>query len=103
MGRGMTRSKFVRPTRHVAKDLLQGYRLDVHQDIDVPLPALDPARGVRPRAFGRGHVSFEPEYVWRIVTDRTMGSIRIAPSGTVLLVIEGITRQDRRYGEPRAV
>ena len=49
------------------------------------LPVLDPASGQRPTAFGRDRVSFEPEFVWKIETDTVVRSIRIAPSGTVLL------------------
>ena len=102
----MAKRKAVRRARHVAKrllrpvskllwrqpldrpatlDLLEGYRLDVKQDADVTLPVLDPASGQRPTAFGRGRVSFEPEFVWKIETDAVVRSIRIAPSGTVLL------------------
>ena len=97
----MAKRKAVRRARHVAKrllrpvskllwrqpldrpatlDLLEGYRLDVKQDADVTLPVLDPASGQRPTAFGRGSVSFEPEFVWKIETDTVVRSNPVAPA-----------------------
>ena len=102
----MVKGRIARRSRHVAKpmlghaskllwrealdrpstiELLEDRTLDVNQDRDVALPVLDPVSGVRPKAFDRNHYSFDPEYVWRITTDGTVRSIRITPSGTVLL------------------
>ena len=102
----MVKGRIARRSRHVAKpmlghaskllwrealdrpstiELLEDHTLDVNQDRDVTLPVLDPVSGVRPKAFDRNHYSFDPEYVWRITTGGTVRSIRITPSGTVLL------------------
>jgi hypothetical protein len=64
--------------------LLTGREIAETRDEPVSLPNQDPVGSVRPQGWERENV-FEPEFVWRIERDRRVRSIRITPSGTVLL------------------
>jgi hypothetical protein len=64
--------------------LLTGREIAETRDEPVLLPNQDPVVGARPQHWERANV-FEPEFVWRIDLDGRVRSIRITPSGTVLL------------------
>lgn len=64
--------------------LLTGREIAETRDGPVSLPNQDPVVSVRPQGWEEENV-FEPEFVWRIERDRRVRSIRITPSGTVLL------------------
>jgi hypothetical protein len=64
--------------------LLTGREIAESRDEPVLLANQDPVVGARPRHWEKANV-FEPEFVWRIERDGRVRSIRITPSGTVLL------------------
>jgi capsular polysaccharide biosynthesis protein len=64
--------------------LLTGREIAEMRDEPILLPNQDPMVGARPQHWERASV-FEPEFVWRIQRDGNVRSIRITPSGTVLL------------------
>jgi Glycosyltransferase 61 len=64
--------------------LLTGREIAETRDEPVLLPNQDPVVGARPQHWEKANV-FEPEFVWRIERDGRVRSIRITPSGTVLL------------------
>jgi hypothetical protein len=70
--------------RHRTIQLLTGHEIGVTRDETVWLPRQDPMAGTSPRPHGQELV-FDPEHVWRIERDERIKSIRITPSGTVLL------------------
>jgi hypothetical protein len=74
--------------------LLSGREIAMTQDQSILLPNQDPVVGVRPKDWDRENV-FEPEFVWRIQQDRRIRSIRITPSGTVLLDHRYLLNTDR--------
>lgn len=74
---------------------LAGYEIKMAKDEAVWLPGQDPAAGIRPRTREQRELVFEPEYVWRIERDERTRSIRITPSGTVLLNRRHLLDTDR--------
>jgi Glycosyltransferase 61 len=64
--------------------LLTGREIAETRDEPVLLPNQDPVVGARPQHWQEANV-FQPEFVWRIERDGRVRSIRITPSGTVLL------------------
>jgi Glycosyltransferase 61 len=64
--------------------LLSGREIAETRDEPVLLPNQDPVVGARPQHWEEASV-FQPEFVWRIERDDRVRSIRITPSGTVLL------------------
>ena len=63
---------------------LTGREIAETRDEPVLLPNQDPVVGARPQHWDKASV-FQPEFVWRIERDGGVRSIRITPSGTVLV------------------
>lgn len=72
-------------TRERTVLMLEGRQIQVARDGILHLPTRQPVSGQVPPQFGSRDVVFEPEFVWNLERDRTIRSIRIASSGTILL------------------
>jgi Glycosyltransferase 61 len=65
--------------------MLDGRETHVERDGPVLFSHVQPVAGDQPPTFGEYEVPLEKEYVWRLQTDSKLRSMRITPSGTILV------------------